>query len=443
MRKGLHTIIYLLISLTAISQNTYEVLWIGNSYTGVNNLPQLTKDIAASTNDVLINSSSTPGGSRLLTHAANNSVAMNLIDDKKWDFVTIQAQSQEPSWNSSQVNSSVFPYAKILCDSIYSNYSCSKPIFYMTWGRENGDAFNCANWPPVCTYNGMDSILNQNYQTMAIDNNALVSPVGAVWHYLRDNHPTIGLYSSDGSHPSQAGSYAAALTFYTMFTEKNPTLVTYNYTVNSTDAAIMKSAVEMIVYDSLSNWNHLDNVINTEVTYNTCDSIEINGNWIYSDTTISEIFANQSQIGCDSIVKHIVHYGLSQSIDTTLIDGNNLIFDGVSISDSGTFQFDYKTINGCDSIIYLNVTLLPNGINTGLENIVKFYPNPFNKYINIENKLELNLTIKIINSIGELIYINDVNTLNYKVNLTDHPNGIYYLSITDKVNSISEKVMKY
>ena len=32
------------------------------------------------------------------------------------------------------------------------------PVFFMTWGRENGDDMNCPNWPPVCTYEGVDDL---------------------------------------------------------------------------------------------------------------------------------------------------------------------------------------------------------------------------------------------------------------------------------------------
>ena len=189
-----------LLPILGFTQTT-KVLFIGNSYTGVNNLPQLTFEVAISTGDTLIIDSHTPGGQRLMDHAV--SVQANAkIASSNWDYVVLQAQSQEPSWPIQQVQTEVFAYAKILCDTIRANNSCTRPVFYMTWGRENGDASNCANWPPVCTYTGMDSLLNERYQTMGADNDAYVSPVGAVWHYIRDTYPQIDLYAADGSHPS-------------------------------------------------------------------------------------------------------------------------------------------------------------------------------------------------------------------------------------------------
>ena len=90
---------------------------------------------------------------------------------------------------------------------------------------------------------------------MADSNDALLSPVGAVWHYIRDNYPLLELYDIDESHPSQAGSFAAACSFYTVLFRKDPSQIIYNYNLSSTDATIIKNAVKTIVYDSLLYWN--------------------------------------------------------------------------------------------------------------------------------------------------------------------------------------------
>ena len=64
---------------------------------------------------------------------------------------------------------------------------------------------------------------------MGEDNVASVCPVGRVWHYLRDHNAGIELYMSDGSHPSIAGTYAAACAFNTMFFGHNPDSISYNF----------------------------------------------------------------------------------------------------------------------------------------------------------------------------------------------------------------------
>jgi len=56
--------------------------------------------------------------------------------------------------------------------------------------------------------------LQYNYTRAGKENDGIVSPVAKVWRYIREYYPEIELYSGDGSHPSYAGSYAAACTFY-------------------------------------------------------------------------------------------------------------------------------------------------------------------------------------------------------------------------------------
>ncbi len=248
------SIITIFLSIPAFSQTTKRVLFLGNSYTNVNNLPQMVATVALSTNDILIFDSNTPGGYTLKGHSTD-ATSLAKIKAGNWDFVVLQDQSQLPSFPINQVKADVFPYAKSLDNVINTYNSCSETIFYMTWGKKNGDASNCSYWPPVCSYEGMDSLLHLRYMMMADTNNAIVSPVGAVWKYLRQNYPQIELYQADESHPSLAGSYAAACSFYTTIFRKNPELITNDYTLSAADAAIIRSAVKTIVYDHLLDWH--------------------------------------------------------------------------------------------------------------------------------------------------------------------------------------------
>lgn len=233
---------------------TKNVLFVGNSYVAVNNLPQLTSDLALSAGDTINFNSSAPGGYTLQAHL-NDASTMSLIAQPNWDYVVLQEQSQLPSFPISQVETMSFPYAHLLDSSITTTNHCAETVFFMTWGRKNGDASNCSSWPPVCTYEGMDSLLALRYQQMANDNHAVVSPVGAVWRYIRTNFPTIELYLSDESHPSLEGSYAAACSFYSIIFRKDPELISTPYGLDSTNAANIRQAAKLVVYDQLMFWN--------------------------------------------------------------------------------------------------------------------------------------------------------------------------------------------
>ncbi len=244
----------LLSGISAYAGQKRNVLFIGNSYTAVNNLPQLTASLAASAGDTLLFQSNTPGGYTFQQHS-NDATTLNLISRGGYHYVVLQEQSQFPAFPDGQVATSVYPYARKLDSLAKAADACTETVFYRTWGRKNGDAQNCPGFPPICTYAGMDSMLARRYRIMADSNKALLSPVGQVWKYLRQNHSGIELYQADESHPSLAGSYAAACTFYSVFFRKSPLLITDDQTLTASEALAIRQAVKTVVYDSLLFWN--------------------------------------------------------------------------------------------------------------------------------------------------------------------------------------------
>lgn len=246
--------VFMFLAFDGFGQHAKRVLFLGNSYTQVNNLPQILADVAASVGDSVVSDRSTPGGYTLQLHSTNAS-SLEKIRQGGWDMLVLQEQSQLPSYPIEQVITDVFPYARFL-DSLFNVYNpCGETVFYRTWGRKNGDASNCSWWPPVCTYEGMDSLLQLRYMMMADSNHAIVSPVGAVWKYIRQYYPDIELYQMDESHPSQAGSYAAACSFYTAIFRKDPMSIHFDYTLSEVEAYRIRTAVKEVVFDNLSYWH--------------------------------------------------------------------------------------------------------------------------------------------------------------------------------------------
>lgn len=276
-----------------VAAKTYRVLFIGNSYTTVNNLPQLVQQVAAAAGDTLITDSNAPGGFTFQGHCTDVTT-LGKIAQGTWDFVVLQEQSQRPAFPDAQVAVEVFPFARKLDSMIKAQNACAQTLFYMTWGRKNGDAANCTNFPPLCTYAGMDSLLRLRYRQMADSNNALLSPVGAVWRYIRANYPLLELYQADESHPSAAGSYAAALCFYTVITRKNPLALTFSSTVAPADAANIRTAVKAVVFDSLSYWHvgeydpqasFSTSISGNVVTFQNNSMNALNYSWHFGDNT--------------------------------------------------------------------------------------------------------------------------------------------------------------
>ncbi len=396
------SVLVVFIGFVGFSQKT-KVLFIGNSYTAYNNLSQLTYDAALSTGDTLIYDEHTPGGQRLLDHAASPT-AISKIYSNKWDYVILQAQSQEPSWPIQQVQQEVFKPAKLLCDTIRANYSCTRPVFYMTWGRKNGDAMNCPNWPPVCTYDGMDSLLNERYQIMGDDNDAFVSPVGAVWHYIRDNYPNIELYSADESHPSLEGSYVAACTFYTIFLRKDPTNISFTPGIDPVMAQDIRESVKAVVYDSLLNWNvgKFDPIADFNTVDTTSSSLISFTNTSLNADAYWWGFGN----GDTSIIENPSYSFLPGVHEITLISSK------CGVSDTLT-----KTI-----VVVVN----GNGEKNS-EEIIEVYPNPASEWVYFKSISNVTISsIAVFNSEGKQVTL--VGSQN-QMDVSNFPKGVYIFKI--------------
>jgi len=256
--------ILLLIPFIGFAQLKKEVLFVGNSYTYVNDLPNLVKQIALSFGDTLLYESSTPGGSSFSAHSTNTQT-LSKINQQQWDYVVLQAQSQEPSLSPGYVNANVLPAAQILIDAIESNSLCIEPLFFMTWGRKFGDASNCVPYPPVCTYLGMQERLRTRYLDMSFTDNASCSPVGMAWKKSIAQNPSLELYSPDESHPSIYGSYLAACTFYATIFKKSAVGSTYwPNAIDSATAYSLQQIGSSTVLDSLGVWN----IFSADFTYN-------------------------------------------------------------------------------------------------------------------------------------------------------------------------------
>jgi PKD repeat protein len=412
------TFIFLLMSNSMNSQDTIRALFIGNSYTYFNNLPDIIKNLAVSNGDTLIHLSSTPGGYTFQQHSTN-ATTLSYIQQGNWDYVVLQQQSQMPSFPDSDVAANTYPYARILDSMINAYNDCAETVFYMTWGRQNGDASNCANWPPVCTYEGMDSLLRLRYTIMANDNDAILSPVAAVWRYIRQNWPSINLYNADGSHPSPEGSYAAACAFYSVMYRKNPVLCPYNFGL--ADADSIKAVTERIVFNNLDFWNV------GKFDPNANFSFQLNG-------TANEVSFSDSSLYADSY-----HWNFG--------DGStDSVANPVHVFDSSGVYDVTLTINSCgksDSVTKQVQISIPSLIASDWNNLIKIYPNPVKDFLTVSNPENIYTEIIIQNALGQFTLSQSFSQSN-KLDISHLKSGIYFLQIYNSEGKIilNQKLIK-
>ncbi|XOV67224.1 MAG: PKD domain-containing protein [Fluviicola sp.] len=405
MRQTL-LILFSSFSLFSFSQDTASVLFIGNSYTAYHNLPQMVADLATSLGDNIEKDANTPGGATFEMHS-NNATNYNKINAQSWDYVVFQGQSQEPSFPDAQVNSQTLPYVLELADSVYANNFCTEVMYYMTWGRENGDP----QWQPISTYDGMQARLRSAYLRFADSVQGSVAPVGVVWKHVRDNYPGIDLYTADESHPSIHGSYLAACTFYTSIFRKSCTGATYNAGIDPVVAAQIQAAADFVVLDSLNQWNLHDQSVHTQAQFEF--TVGLNGAVTFENlSTKAQSYSWDFGDGQTSTDENpSVNYGANGTYTVTLTATSECNVDIIS------YQVDVQT-----------ASLLEEGVNT---TVLKSLGNGSYAVIT-DSKIEL---VRVLDTAGKQIHVLANNT----IDLSQEASGLYFVQI---VTDRGEEILK-
>ncbi len=179
-----------------------RILFVGNSYT--NQSWAAIKDVLAGHHL----EKHVRGGAKL-TGWAKDAKLSEKIKTGKWDYVVLQDQSQVPSLPG-RFSSGFHESSATLDGRIRA--AGAKTVFFMTWGRRDGDKQN-KNINP--TFEKMQANLSRSYRDAATKLKAKVVPIGEVFAALRKKHPALfpKLYKGDGSHPDRLGAYAAAYSF--------------------------------------------------------------------------------------------------------------------------------------------------------------------------------------------------------------------------------------
>jgi hypothetical protein len=201
----------------AVEPNTLHVLFVGNSFTSVNDLPTMIGELAQAAGErrSLRVGRCLHDGFSLKQHWDTGKVAQALAEGK-WEVVVLQDQSAIPSWDR-QRRARVMDKVAIQFHEVIAQAK-AKPVFYLTWGYREGDQKS----HPGDTYEMMQARLEQGYREVARAVNAPIVPVGIAWRIAHERDPGLILWQRDGRHPSRLGTYLAACTFYGWLYGKSP-----------------------------------------------------------------------------------------------------------------------------------------------------------------------------------------------------------------------------
>ena len=297
------------------------------------------------------------------------------------------------------------------------------------------------------TVNGCDSIVTLSLNVNPIFNTELTATICQGQAYTENNF-----------NVSEAGVYTQTLTavngcdsIVTLTLNVNPIFNTeltaticegQTYTENNFNVS------EAGVYtQTLTSANGCDSIVtltlnvnpiyNTELTANICqgqvyaeNGFNVSEAGVYTQTLTS---VN----GCDSIVTLTVSVNptFDTTINATINAGETYAEFGFNESEAGTYVQNLQTEFGCDSTITLVLS-----VNSSLLDIeeteISLYPNPTKDKITFSQAIE---SIEVIDLTGKTIFtFSNAKT----INIESLPSGAYYLRLTNDEKTIMRKVIK-
>jgi len=296
MRKVLITIALVLslgCGLFAAGEKPLNILFLGNSLTYTNDIPNTLKQIAAAEGITITVTTIANGGWTLFNHL-NNAASTDAIAAGGWDYVVLQEQSQTSAYYPE-----MFAADAASLDALIKAAG-ARTLLYQNW--------------PLNTEMGYQSYYENAWRTVAGNLCAVLVPAGDAWYDLYQNDSTTWatLYADD-RHPSQRGAYLTACVFYSVLFGRAPVKQDPVFGLSAALSTQFQTAAEA----SVSPWRSVATVLSadTEATENG-DTASVQFNITLSDF-------------CDTIIYYSIS-GTASLDDIAPVTGSVVIAPGLT-----------------------------------------------------------------------------------------------------------------
>jgi len=272
-----------------------KILFIGNSYTHMNEMPKIVQKMADNANrDVIVEYNTQSDGS-FRVHSERPDM-YEAISKRNWDYVILQGFSRELSHSKAHIDTATVPFINKIVNAVYENNQCSQVLFYMTWGYENG----YGEREEVNTYNKMADRIANGYEYLSNLYDSPTVPVGLVWKEIKKLNK-MDLYAPDRAHPSKIGSYLIANTFYQAIFYDVPDKL-YSSNLKKKSAKLINRTVDQYLannFDYEGGKHDLFSIIELEdysIQYKVSDSVS-DVVWYFEDGTSTTLKAGTHSFG--------------------------------------------------------------------------------------------------------------------------------------------------
>lgn len=211
-----------------------NVLFVGNSFTYYNNslhnhYRRLVVASGHQFDEPPVTRIMTISGGHLPEHRGGMPV---MLASEEWDVVAMHGHSLGPisEATAAPFREAAREYVRLIREA------GARPIFFMTWayvGRPE-----------------MTAALDEAYTSIGLELGAEVVPVGLAFATVTSERPDIKLRVADARHPTLAGTYLAACSFYAAFFNRTPEGLDYSAGLDSEVATYL----QRVAWDSVSSY---------------------------------------------------------------------------------------------------------------------------------------------------------------------------------------------
>lgn len=200
-----------------------RVLFIGNSYTHFHQLRHLVRRVIQSAEPgvVVHTAEVTHSGWDLWRHWRAGIARRRLWRAGFYTHVVLQGHSLAPlrDRDRERMTQAAERFAEL------ATRRGASPILYETWARRSGHRVYREG--EAASPEDMQARIDRTYEAIASRTGATIAPVGDTFRHMTTVFPEGDLYSHDGSHPSELGSYVAAAILATRIAGLDPATITY------------------------------------------------------------------------------------------------------------------------------------------------------------------------------------------------------------------------
>jgi hypothetical protein len=194
----------------------HTLLILGNSRTFANGMPQMVRRIADSASDGEKYEVTTVALPSATFQSLSENWRVRRLLSKEWDDVVLQGESRGQV--SPELSEAFLRYGSAL--AMMAHARRHRPSLIVNW------AYDPDRYPSSESRSSHLQEIAADHHFLASSTNLQEIEVSQIWERARSEDPSLGL-TTDGNHPSAAGSYLVALAIYAKLSGRSVSAASY------------------------------------------------------------------------------------------------------------------------------------------------------------------------------------------------------------------------